>query len=218
MSYTDFPKTKNDYFNFDTDYTADKRLYKLLLTEAYNKHGNCLTYYVSTYDTTYDQIYGEDVNRHYTRYFSIMGYYQLPVEDEMWTQYGIEGMDNFKVFVSKRHFETASRDNNTADSYIPKVGDILKASYNGIIYEIIDVGEEEEMFLREKHTWEFTVRPFRDNNVSLSGDTVDTILSAYTDQATDMFDVSAVVAEEKDEFLYNAPSTEESIDDIWGEW
>lgn len=41
-------------------------------------------------------------------------------------------------------------------NYIPKVGDIIKIGYNGTFYEATKVGEEEEMFLQDKHTWSVT--------------------------------------------------------------
>ena len=47
-----------------------------------------------------------------------------------------------------------------------------------------------------------------------------TTLSAYTNQngVNDIFNISAAVDDEKDDTLYNPPSTEESPDSIWGEW
>ncbi len=215
--YSDLPD--NNYFvECTSNYDPDRTLYRSLATEAINQKGVKLTYYVSTYDTTYDQFYGEDVNRFYTRTFDFMGYYELPKEVERWSMFGIEGLDNFKMLVSKDHFSVVSSATGITSAYNPKVSDVIYAQYNDIYYELLDVGEEEEMFLNRKHTWVFTVRPFRDNNVSLSATVSATDLSAYTDQTTDLFDISGAVANEKDEFLYNVSTTEESIDGIWGDW
>jgi hypothetical protein len=45
------------------NYDNERKLYRKLTTEAYNKFGVCMTYYVVSYDTQYDKIYGEDNDR-----------------------------------------------------------------------------------------------------------------------------------------------------------
>jgi hypothetical protein len=214
MAWEDYNKDKNAYFHFDRDYAKDRELYDLLSTEAINKNGTCLEYYTSTYSTSKEQIFGEDDDRRYRRKFSIMGYYELPKEVQMWTKWGIEGLDNFKIHVTKRHFNTAT------SGYTPKVGDLVRARYNNVFYEIIDVGEEEEMFLRQKHSWEFIVKPFIDTRVRLSADTsaTMTILSAHTNQEDDLFDIKDVIDSEKTDVLYREKSTDQSVDPRWDDW
>lgn len=46
------------------------------------------------------------------------------------------------------------------ESYIPKVGDIMKMRYNDFLYEVRTVKEEEEMFHQSKHTWIITLTKY----------------------------------------------------------
>jgi len=215
--YNDLPN--NDLFVNNNNYDNERKLYDLLLTETYNKHGIPLDFYISTYDTNYDKIFGEDNNRRYTRKFSIMAYYELPKEMELWTKFGIEGIDNFQMFVSKRHFKAAST-NGGYDEWIPRAGDVIYATYNKLFYEIIDVGEEEEIYRQRKHVWVFTVQKFKDEHVSidnsLSADMAD--LFQYTNQKTDVLNVSATVDQKKTAILYTPSPTEKAPDVEFGNW
>lgn len=167
-NFDDFSRTRNSFFNFNSiSYDNDKLLYDLVLTEAYNKHGVSMTYYVVSYDTDYNEIFKEDNNRKFTKCFDIMGYYQLPREDEMFSQFGIDGLDVFQIFVSKKHFKTAStRLGYYNEEYTPKPGDLIRPLYNEFFYEIVTVKQEIEMFLQGKHTWELTVQKYKINNIN----------------------------------------------------
>lgn len=210
-----------DYFVEDSSiYDKERDLYESLLSEAFNKNGTVLIYYTSTYSTSKEQIFGEDDDRFFGRKFEIMGYYDLPKEDQLWSKWGIEGLDNFKINVSKKHFTSASTSADAYSAYTPKVGDLIRAKYNNIFYEVIDVGEEEEMFLNRKHSWGFLVKPFVDSRVRLSADTSATmnILSAHTNQEEDLFNISDVIDTEKTDILYNQPDSEDDVNDIWSNW
>lgn len=207
----------DDFILGSDNYSADRDLYSTLLTEAYNKFGVPCEYYLSTFDTDHNKIFGEDGNRYFIRKFPVMAYYILPKELELWSKWGIEGLDNFQMSISKKHFSAVCTSGNY--EYIrPKEGDVIQANYNNRYYEIIDVGEEEEMFLQKKHTWILTVSVFKDVNVkpnnSLSADDI----SNYTDQSSDIFDLSAIIEGDKNNFLYNPPESEKDQNSIWGEW
>ncbi|MFW6272689.1 MAG: hypothetical protein ACOC2U_02780 [bacterium] len=204
------------FYKQGSEYNSDSTLYDLLLTESFNKNGLPLVYYVSTYDTNYDKIFGEDNDRRFERKFNCMCYTpDLPKEEQIWTQFGIEGLDNFQLFISQRHFKVVS------DDYVPKVGDVIYTKYNNRYYEINDVGQEDNMFLQRKHTWTLTVAPFKDNNVSLNPATSATMqddIGEITNQDDDLFNISDYVDNEKDDILYDPSDTEETPDDIWGSW
>ena len=111
-----------------------------------------------------------------------MGWYQLPREEKLWAKFGIVGMDQFSVLVSKRHFKVASQFDFAVNDpigygeYIPKIGDIMLAQYNGYLYEIVDIKEETGMqLLSKQHIWEFIVKPYKDEHLSLSASTSATI-------------------------------------------
>lgn len=206
----------NDMFVPHPDtYGNEQDLYDSLLTEGYNKRGVPCEYYLSTYDTNYNKIFGEDGNRYFTRSFPVMSYYELPKELELWSKFGIEGLDNFQMSISKRHFSAACQADGS--EYVkPKVGDVIKANYNGRFYEVIDVGEEEEVFLQKKHTWILTVSVFRDEHVKISQSLSADLIADVTNQPTDIFDLSATIEEKNEDIKFDDPPTQQNS--IWGEW
>ena len=160
------------------DYENERKLYRKVTTEAYNKFGVCMIYYVVSYDTQYDKIWGEDNNRRYIRRFDIMCRFPLPTEEKMWTKFAIEGIDNFSIFCSKNHFRTASTYGNTLVAgnigqgtypiYVPKNGDVLQSKYNKYLYEIVTVKEEAMMVhLSKSYVWDFVIKPYMDEHISL---------------------------------------------------
>lgn len=229
--YSDIPNqyiTKcyaSNYVGSVGNYNNENELYDLLVTEAYNKHGVCMDYYVTTFNKAYDRIFGEDNDRRFERKFKIMGFYQLPREEKMWSKFGIEGLDNFSIYVSKRHFWKASKyDANQTNpdaynTYIPKVGDYIMANYNKYAYEIVEVKDEEMMYLQSKqHVWEFLVRTFKDEHIETTSLTSATDISAVTNKDSDIFDITTTVNGKKNDVNYNPKSTEESSGDPYGNW
>ena len=79
-------------------------LYKDLNMESINIHGTPMMYYAVSYDTAYDHLFGEDDDRRVARKFLIKARFELPKELEQYAKFGIEGLDNFPMFVSKKHF------------------------------------------------------------------------------------------------------------------
>ena len=233
--FADVSHMPNDFFHFhdNSSYDNDRMLYKDLNMEGLNIYGTPLTYYVVSYDTTYDPLFGEDDDRRIARKFPIKAQFQIPPELELYAGQGIEGLDNFTMFVSKKHFEHFSQydndstmfpvawpeDTSAYSAYTPKAGDILKSEYNNLFYEVLDIGEEEEMFLQKKHTWIFTVRPFRDEHLSLSASTSATMteISAHLG-ADDIMDHNDYITSAEEDVLYDPSATETSSsqDDLDG--
>jgi len=227
-SYLDYSKVHSEWIAKcgAQDYNNEKFLFDSVITEAYNKHGVCMTYYVTTYNTDYDKIFGEDRNRRFTRKFSIMSFFNLPREEKLWTKFGIQGMDNFSMFVSKLHFKEASRYNPSQtytgySSYIPKQGDVIASEYNKYIYEIVEVKEEIGMYLLSKqHVWELIVKPFKDELIALDPSTSATMtyIKDYTNKETDVFDVKDDVNDKKSDIIYDPKPSECEPDDPFGGW
>jgi len=218
----------NQYFQFfqNKRYDADRGLYDVLLSEANNIHGNPMMYYRVTYDVNYDPLFGEDDVRRIERRFPVKAVFELPKQLELYAKFGIEGLDNFPMYVSKNHFAEASKyptsgvalyppaqqsQRNVYGALTPKVGDIIRCEFNGVYYEIIDVGEEDEMFLQGKHSWTFTVRTMLDQKLSLSADTsaAMTEITGVND-VDDYLDQSDYITNKKDDVLYTSGSSEES--------
>jgi len=226
MEYNDYSDLPNTYFQKQTSaYDSHSELYDLLLTEAYNKNGIPLVYYSATYDTDSDNypdskaLFGEDNDKSFTRKFDIMAYYEAPKELQMVSIFGIEGLDSFKIYISKRHFSAASEVGGF-DSYIPQEGDMLHSAYNNRFYTIVDVGQEEEVFLQRKHTWELTVERFKDTKIALTSETSATMpeLSAVTNVDDDIFDISDYITSANVEIKYPTSADIDAPDNIWGSW
>jgi hypothetical protein len=166
-NFDDFSRVRNSYFNTETSaYDLESQLYDVLLNEAFNKHGVEMYYYIVSYNTEFNRTWGEDNNRSIARKFRFMSYYELPREDESFSQFGIEDLDVFKIFISKRHFMCASK-YTEEEEYTPKIGDIVRPTYSNKYYEVISVEQEEEMFHQRKHAWELILKIMRDEHIKV---------------------------------------------------
>jgi len=229
MSYDDFSALPNEYNQVETSaFNPDGLLYDLFLTEAYNREGIDLTFYITTYNTetvNYPDskaLFGEDNDRSFVRKFNIKAYLpDLPKELQMISIFGIEGLDNFKIHISKRHFTEASQVGGF-DEYIPSEGDIVHFAYNNRFYSLTDVGQEEEVFLQRKHSWEFTLERFKDTTISLtsatSADMPELIGVTDIDRDEDIFNISDYITSASEEIKYPTSADEDAPSSIWGSW
>ena len=228
--YFDF-SFENDFFNYcRNEYDNERLLYDLVLTEAYNLHGVCGNYYAVTYNTNYNRIWGEDNDRRWERRFSVMMYMDLPKEEDMWSKFGIEGIDTLILWISKRHFSEASKyDSNgklqpELTNYTPKVGDIINTEYSNYFYEIVDVSQEEEMFHQGKHAWELTVRPYKNEDLGFQASDFPYQVSGtmpeaiHVTTATDVLDISDVIDQEKLDIIFSASENDKPIDTDQNSW
>jgi len=216
-NFDDFSREKNPFFNFrGSSYDMERKYFSSVITEAINKFGVCLQFYETSYDVKYNPIFGEDSNRRFVRYFDFMGYYMLPKEEKLFTKFGITGLDNFSIVVSKKHFKFVSTNPTTGLEYIPKIGDILRSKYSNHFYEIVEVVEEVNVILQSKqHVWEFVVRVYKDENISLTGETSATELSASTNKLNDIFNIKNEIDIRKENIIYKPTPTEKPSQDPW---
>lgn len=166
-NFDNFDRDKSEFFQYQTTaYDCERELYEKISAEAININGVEMVYYVLTFDINYNKIWGEDNDRRYERCFAFMSYYELPREDNNATPLGLEPFNVVMITVSQKHFEIASKYDAYGylqpqlSAYKPKIGDIIKSKYNNYFYEIVDVNQEENMFLQSKHFWTFTCKPF----------------------------------------------------------
>ncbi len=216
------------------DYSSERSLLRNLITDVYNKHGVCMIYYVVSFDTQYNKIWGEDNDRRYERRFEIMSYFHLQNEEKMWTKFAIEGIDSFSIFISKDHFRLMSTYGHdlvagnigphTYPSIVPKSGDILMSKFNSYLYEIINVKEEAAMFLLNKnYVWELTLSPLKDEHIGYKADTSASILSDNSPLSAfglpDRFEVKNEAFSAAQMIKYHpAPEEREPVDSPFGEW
>lgn len=213
------------------NYDNERELHREFVTEAYNKFGICMTYYIVSYDTQYDRIWGEDNNRRFSRKFEFMAFYPLQTEEKMWTKFGINGIDQFSIFVSKDHYRVAStfgqtqvRGNigqGTYPVYVPKTGDVVQSMFNSYLYEITAVKEEAMMVhLNKRYTWELVVRPYMDEFISMDADTSASMgtISAFTNVIPDIFDIRNDAISASMAMAYDPKSCERPTRDVFGGW
>ena len=230
LDYTALPNgwlTKSPVTSGTDAYFSERRLFSLLTTEAYNKHGVSMIYYPVSYDINYDKLYGEDLDRKVIRKFDLMCFYTLPRVEKLWSKFGIEGMDNFSMFCSKVHFDAASQYEYTQTSatyapYIPKIGDIIRAKYNNYLYEIIDIKEESGQFLQSpQHIFEFLVKPYLDKRLGLSATTSASMMGPgdignFINRTPDIFDLKSNIAEKVPAIDYTPKACEKpAIGEFW---
>ena len=208
-------------------YFSERRLFDLWITEAYNKHGVSMIYYPVSFDTNYDKLYGEDLDRKVIRKFDLMVFYTLPRVEKLWSKFGIEGMDNFSMFCGKKHFQIASQYEYTQTSaaysaYVPKIGDIIRAKYNNYYYEIIDIKEESGQYLQSpQHLWEFLVKPYRDTRLGLSATTSGSMsgtgdIGTIVNRTPDIFDIKTDIAQKVSAIDYTPePCESPDVNQFW---
>lgn len=214
-----------------SNYDNVRKVYGNMMTEMINQHGVCMKYYITTWNTNYDKIFGEDNDRRFERVFDVMSYYQLPKEEKLWTKFGIEGLDSFSMYISKLHFKQASTFGNryvpgniginTYNNYIPKIGDIIMSDYTNYIYEVTEVKEEATMFLMSKqYVWELIVKTYKDEGIALSATTSASMsnIANYTDRDLDIFDVKTQVDTLKTDIKYVPKITESNSNDPFADW
>jgi len=93
------------------------------------------------------------------------------------------------------------------------------ANYNKYIYEVVEVKDEEMMFLQSKqHVWELLVRTFKDEHIETTNLTSASPISTATNQSNDVFDIKTVIDAKKSDVNYTPKANEESSDDPFGSW
>jgi hypothetical protein len=216
--YFDSPEIGDkQYFNIFPEYVADSQLYNSIISEVYNNFGVPMEYYVTTWNTSADKVYGEDNARQFTRRFNFMAFYELPSEMSNWNIYGIDGIDNFFMHCSKVHFAKASTTSGDGlpstsgiyEEYTPKAGDIVYAKYTKKFYELLSIRDADEVFLQKKHSWTFTVKPMIDQHIIPAPSMSATDIVPFTDQ-DDIMSITDTVETEISGIEYTPGATEES--------
>jgi hypothetical protein len=218
-NFDTFNRGENPYFDFGDGYQADKNLISVIINEVYNKYGVCMEYYVTTYDTNYDKVFGEDNDRCYVRNFDVNGYFNLPREDKIWSKFGIEGTDEIVLWISKRHFQAVSIDKETGKSYErPQIGDIIKSDYSNYFYEITEVAEDTgQYFQSNQHIWEVYIRPMKDEFICTAPELSASAIADVTN-IDDIFNIDNDIDIEKEDILYKPEEGEKPSNDPFGNW
>lgn len=161
-------------------YANEAALMESLTSEAYNKYGFEVDYYIKDISTKRDELFGEDPLANVTRRFRLNVYTeQVP---SLQRQYQIQGMvytELVTVQCTIAHFEEASsysydrKEHKDDWATVPKVGDIVYLKYCDKYYEVVNVKAfaEGSTFLGKPITYSFTLRAWRNSHedVDLTG-------------------------------------------------
>lgn len=162
--------TKPHYFDPSSEcYSAETALMSSLTSEAYNKFGFTVEYYVKQISTKRDKVYGEDALENIVRRFKLSVYTDnVP---QMEKHYMIQGMtytDIVHLQCSIQHFKEASvrtfiTNEIAYEEYYPKIGDLMYFPWNKTFYEIINVKtfSDGSSFLTTPITFEFIVKVWK---------------------------------------------------------
>ena len=154
-------------------YGSEAALMASLTSEAYNKYGLSVYYFVKEHDTKFDPLLGEDQLENIKRRFALQVYAEnVP---QLQKQYQLQGMiynEIVEVQCTIQHFTEASRydwktENPTAyDSIVPKIGDLMYFKYSDLYYEVLNVKDfaEGTTFLSTPITYKFSLRVWRNSH------------------------------------------------------
>lgn len=213
---TSHPTSRSNFFRFETsEYNDASEAMSINMVQAINTYGMCFRYYVRTYDTKYDTIWGEDNNSRYERMFDFIGMYSSPTENVFFSKFGIEQSDDVKINVSKKHFEVAS------NNYSPKTGDVIERLSDHVLFEVLSVPAVNDYtyFQRPKFIWEIVVKTFKDEAIQPTIGIAGSTLDVQTHKAnSDIFDIRNIIDTKKDEVLYQPKDGEKPIQNPYANW
>lgn len=157
----------------DNCYSNEAALMASITSEAYNKFGIEVDYYIKNISTKRDVFMGEDPLENIVRRFKLNVYTeQVP---NLQKQYAIQGMiytEMVTVQCTIVHFDEASRYNyeqtysNDDWATVPKIGDLMYFKYCDKYYEILNAKKFDEgtTFLGTPITYTFVLRMWRNNH------------------------------------------------------
>lgn len=161
---------KPHYFDPSSEcYSAEAALMSSLTSEAYNKFGFTVEYYVKQISTKRDKIYGEDALENIVRRFKLNVYTDsIPQMEKHYMLQGMTYADIVHLQCTVQHFKEASVrsfiTNEVAyDEYYPRIGDLMYFGWNKTFYEVINVKtfSDGSSFLTTPITFEFIVKVWK---------------------------------------------------------
>lgn len=159
-------------------YGSEAALLSSLTSEAYNKYGFSVYYFIKEHDTKFDPLLGEDQLENVKRRFELQVYTDnVPMYQKQYQMQGMIYNETVTVQCTIAHFEEASRINFLTgepdyESTIPKIGDLMYFKYSDIYYEVINVKKfaEGTTFLSTPITYQFILRVWRNSHENVDED------------------------------------------------
>lgn len=180
----------SEMFDFSSScYDVESRLLDELTAEAINISGTMGYWYVVDYSLKNEPVFGEDNDRTIVRKFPFMFALDgLPADERRWAKIGIEGLDNFHIFIAKISFAQASQmeaDGITPmyESRNPHVGDIFQSTHNNLFYQVLDVKDKGDATLQRAHSFDCIVKPFETHHYKLSKRLENDVIAKFNNAA-----------------------------------
>lgn len=154
-------------------YGAEAALMASLTSEAYNKYGFSVFYFVKENDVKFDPLYGEDQLENVKRRFNLQVYADnVPMLQRDFMLQGMIYTEIIEVQCTIQHFAEASRydwkteNPNAYESIVPKIGDLMYFKYSDLYYEVLNVKDfaEGTTFLSTPITYKFSLRVWRNSH------------------------------------------------------
>lgn len=164
--------TKDHFFDPSSQcYSAEAALVSSLTSEAYNKFGFTVEYYIKQISTKRDKLYGEDALENIARRFKLSVYTEnVPSMEKHYLLQGMTYTDIVHLQCTIQHFKEASVlpfdqtiDSTRYEEYYPRIGDLMYFPWNKTFYEVINVKtfSEGSSFLTVPVTFEFIVKVWK---------------------------------------------------------
>jgi len=122
---------------------------------------------ISGFPIEYRLLWGEDPNSKlsYPSYTKVI--YAPETETNLLDMFGLTADDTLQYIsipkaIFNRDLGMLYTDTIGPSAFIqPRVGDIIKTIWNNRNYEVVNISEEENIFMAKKFVWDMIVRPFR---------------------------------------------------------
>lgn len=158
----------HDSLNNDC-YAAEAALISSLTSEAYNKYGFEVEYYIKDIDTKIDEILGEDPLHNFIRRFKLNVYTEsIPQLQNQYLLQGIIFNELVTIQCTIQHWKEACQldfitGEKSWDEILPKIGDVIYIKWMDLYYEVLNVKEfaEGTSFQSVPITYTFSLRPWR---------------------------------------------------------
>ena len=127
----------------------------------------------------FDTLYGEPAyqNTTYQTKKRTKMVYETTEEPTLTTGFGINSEEIVQFgYIPKFIY------NRDVSSAHPKPGDVIKTVWNNRAYEVVDIGEEENVFQAKKLSWNFVLRPYRFSEQSTSASAISPFMREPTQQ------------------------------------
>jgi len=114
-----------------------------------------------------DWLWGEDPNNRLSYPSFTKAIYAPETETNLLDMFGLTADDTLQYIsipkaIFTRDLSMLYTDTLGPSAFVkPRVGDILKTIWNNRNYEVVNISEEDNIFLAKKFVWDMIVRPFR---------------------------------------------------------